>query len=559
VNLSSYPWDFDTRMSGRDGSDTKEEDDDSAVSGATGSSTPLRINSRNLHNDEPAGRSVASKRSRVVYGDRYIPNRNGINLQAAFSLVRDEVAAQPRKPNASELDYQRVDEANRTFSTLLKAELFGNDVPSAVPTATTASSGATSRGTSGSTTTTSDTQLGGHTPPHGSQSAPVTPNKNLFRYNSPSRQKSSTVTTGGRHGGRLLGGETANSQHEIYSISPVRMDSQRLLLSPRKQPRPVCKVPYKVLDAPELADDFYLNLVDWGSKDILGVGLGRCVYLWNAQSGSVNKLCSLEDDMVTSISWIKRGTHLAVGTSKGLVQIWDAERCKRVRQMTGHELRVGSLAWNDHILSSGSQDHSILHRDVRIADHYIQRLTGHRQEVCGLRWNPEENQLASGGNDNKLLIWEGLNADPLYKFNDHEAAVKAVAWSPHQRGLLASGGGTADRRIRFWNTLTGTALEEIDTGSQVCNLAWSKNSKELVSTHGYSQNQVMIWKYPSMQQVATLTGHTYRVLYLAMSPDGRTIVTGAGDETLRFWNIFDENRNRSRGNNSLLDVFQQLR
>ena len=41
-----------------------------------------------------------------------------------------------------------------------------------------------------------------------------------------------------------------------------------------------------------------------------------------------------------------------------------------------------------------------------------------------------------------------------------------------------------------------------------------------------------------MTQVATLTGHTFRVLYLAMSPDGQTIVTGAGDETLRFWNAF---------------------
>jgi cell division cycle 20-like protein 1 (cofactor of APC complex) len=41
-----------------------------------------------------------------------------------------------------------------------------------------------------------------------------------------------------------------------------------------------------------------------------------------------------------------------------------------------------------------------------------------------------------------------------------------------------------------------------------------------------------------MQQVVSLTGHTYRVLYLAMSPDGSTIVTGAGDETLRFWNAF---------------------
>jgi len=76
----------------------------------------------------------------------------------------------------------------------------------------------------------------------------------------------------------------------------------------------------------------------------------------------------------------------------------------------------------------------------------------------------------------------------------------------------------------------------------VCNLVFSKTNDELVSTHGYSLNQVIVWKYPTMEKIATLTGHTYRVLYLAMSPDGSSIVTGAGDETLRFWNIFPKSR-----------------
>lgn len=49
-----------------------------------------------------------------------------------------------------------------------------------------------------------------------------------------------------------------------------------------------------------------------------------------------------------------------------------------------------------------------------------------------------------------------------------------------------------------------------------------------------------------MTQIATLTGHTFRVLYLAMSPDGQTIVTGAGDETLRFWNAFQKGRGESK-------------
>ena len=143
-------------------------------------------------------------------------------------------------------------------------------------------------------------------------------------------------------------------------------------------------------------------------------------------------------------------------------------------------------------------------------------------------------------------MWNNHSADPILKYCDHLAAVKAVAWSPHQHGLLVSGGGTADRTIRFRNTLSGSTVKTLDVGSQVCNLMFSKSVNELVSTHGYSHNEINIWKYPRMEKIATLTGHTYRVLYLAMSPDGSTIVTGAGDETLRFWNLFPS-RNESSG------------
>jgi len=93
-------------------------------------------------------------------------------------------------------------------------------------------------------------------------------------------------------------------------------------------------------------------------------------------------------------------------------------------------------------------------------------------------------------------------------------------------------------------------LGPIDPFFKVCNLTWSLNSNEVVSTHGFShsqaQNQICIWRYPSLDQTATFSGHTHRVLYLAMSPDGRTIVTGAGDETLRFWAALPERKDSNR-------------
>ena len=253
-----------------------------------------------------------------------------------------------------------------------------------------------------------------------------------------------------------------------------------------------------------------------------------------------------EQDSISSIAWSQAGHHLAVGLNSGITQIWDVQQQKQVRTMDGHMDRVSSCAWNESILSTGSKDRCILHHDVRSSDDYMMKLLGHKQEVCGLKWSFDGKQLASGGNDNKLFLWSLQNATtPVAKFSDHQAAVKAIAWSPHQYGLLASGGGTADRCIKFWNTLTCECTMSLDTGSQVCNLMFSRNGDELVSTHGYSLNQIILWKLPRMTKVATLTGHTYRVLYLSMSPDGETIVTGAGDETLRFWNVFPPAKERS--------------
>ncbi|XP_006289703.2 cell division cycle 20.2, cofactor of APC complex [Capsella rubella] len=92
--------------------------------------------------------------------------------------------------------------------------------------------------------------------------------------------------------------------------------------------------------------------------------------------------------------------------------------------------------------------------------------------------------------------------------------------------------------IKFWNTHTGACLNSVDTGSQVCSLIWSQNERELLSSHGFTQNQLTLWKYPSMVKMAELTGHTSRVLHMAQSPDGCTVASAAADETLMLWNVF---------------------
>ena len=73
---------------------------------------------------------------------------------------------------------------------------------------------------------------------------------------------------------------------------------------------------------------------------------------------------------------------------------------------------------------------------------------------------------------------------PMCIFKEHVAAVKALAWSPHQSNVLARGGGTTDKSLKLWNVSQNALVESLDTGSQICNMKWSINTDEIVLTHG---------------------------------------------------------------------------
>jgi cell division cycle 20, cofactor of APC complex len=362
----------------------------------------------------------------------------------------------------------------------------------------------------------------------------------------------------------------------INSNENFRADRIVKTFSKRKIP----DKPTKVLDAPDIVDDYYLNLISWSKDNILAVAMGPSVYVWNAANGEIGHIVTLRgiNDYVSSVSWsIIPGCtrYLAIGTHSNTIQLWDTEAKRCVRKLSGHTNRVSSMTWNGSkkLLTSGGRDSQILQHDVRCSTHIVAKYKGHRQEVCGLKWNEDGLQLASGGNENYLCIWDAATCSgghshrearlegsetvqPRLLLMQHKAAVKALDWCPFNRGLLASGGGSADRTIKFWNTTSGSLLQSIDTGSQVCSLIWSRHQKEICSSHGFSENQLILWKYPTMMRIQEFKSHTARVLNMEMSPDGRSVVSVGADETLRFWDIFGPPPQSRRRENFLLGDFQ---
>jgi len=387
--------------------------------------------------------------------------------------------------------------------------------------------------------------------------------------------------------------------------------------------RKIPQEPERILDAPNLNDNFYYNPLDWGSKNILSVSLGSYNYLWNYNNLETYLLTKNENEIeYCSSSFMDNGVCLALGLNNGNIELWDIEKQIKIRTLVGHSDRVGTLTWNGYNLYSGSKDTNILSHDVRIKNHLIMKLSGgHNKEVCTIKWNSDFKYLASGGNDNLVCLWDvrgkneknkssfwdilnsqsddenddnmevddyeynlgnnGTNnindnnkyklnsinkknniIEPLTIINKHKGPVKALAWSPWQRNVLATGGGKKDNVIRFYNADTKSVIGEYNTGSQVCQILWNKYEKEIISSHGNSKNSIYVWTYPKMNKIAELNGHLSRALYMAMSPDGCTLVSGSSDETLRFWNINerDKIKKKNKDNNieNVLSCFNSM-
>ncbi|TIB71916.1 WD40 repeat-like protein [Wallemia mellicola] len=338
--------------------------------------------------------------------------------------------------------------------------------------------------------------------------------------------------------------ELDNASHAYYHHSPLRTTTQGMLQT--RSLRRVSHTPKTVLDAPYMADDQYCNLMSWSCEDVLAVALQSHIYTW--RSSHVSMLCDVQETSsalrVASLAWDPTGKILAVGLDDGTTQLWDVQQRQCIGQVCKQSAKVGVINWSSGVLACGSRDGSIFVKDTRMANTNL-RLRLHKGEITSLTYSAATEALASGGNDNKLYLWDIRSRGRLLKsYTDHEGAVTALSFNPHHRGVLASGGGTYDRRIVFRDTIHQgrKTLGDYDTGSQVCNLYFSTNTQELLSTHGFSQysrgNLVCLWQYPSMKQIASIRSHLGRPIYMGVSSDGTTVATGSGDETIRFWKLF---------------------
>lgn len=302
--------------------------------------------------------------------------------------------------------------------------------------------------------------------------------------------------------------------------------------------------PYRQLKIKSLPDDFYSSLIDWSGENVFFT-VDSCLFVHNFFSSKTLQVCSLNSLGITSVKCNPATSTVVLGTSIGVMLSVDMGSLKMTRY-SFHRSRIGVIESENTNIITGSRDRKIKITDLR-SEKAVATILNHRQEVCGLSISKDLRFLASGGNDNRLYIYDYRNlAHPLKQCSNHKAAVKAISWSPLSPNLLVSGGGTADKTVKLWDiSLINSSrsspclIRSVDYGSQICNLRWLKSNK-ILSTHGYSKDDIRLSQMSSFKVERYFLGHKNRVIHFSCSDDEKYFVSGSSDSNINFWELDGE-------------------
>ncbi|KAI8600732.1 WD40-repeat-containing domain protein [Dissophora ornata] len=285
----------------------------------------------------------------------------------------------------------------------------------------------------------------------------------------------------------------------------------------------------------------------------LATGCNRSAQIFDVHTGQ--SVCVLADDTagkddlyIRSVCFSPDGKYLATGAEDKQIRIWEIQQKKIRMTLKGHEQDIYSLDFSrdGRIIASGSGDQTARIWDMDSGKCLYVLTVGDVDMkdagVTSVAISPDGRLVAAGSLDKMVRVWDTRTGQLLEKLEGHKDSVYSVAFAPDGKTLIS---GSLDKTLKAWDlNLSGRGGQNGSRGSTckatfnghkdfVLSVAVSPDGKWVVS--GSKDRGVQFWDPSTTSVQFMLQGHKNSVISVALSPAGTYFATGSGDTRARVW------------------------